>query len=145
MTLRPILALSLALLGTTAQAGPLSWAKRQVREHPVRTRFATTLVAGAVYAEGLHRGRLGGVENTQCHYGAAWGCYGATMALDGVAQLVGYKLGGKTGDAISYGGNLGLIGWSAYQWHGGLNKPAEEKWNETHPDLSRVVLLRLRR
>jgi hypothetical protein len=115
-----------------------NWLERQFRDHPIRTRIIATAIAGAVYAEGLHRCRIPNVENCQGHYGAAWGEYGTTMALDGVAQLVGYEISGKTGNSISYGSNLGIIGWGAYQWHGGLNKPSEDP----KPDLSQVVIVK---
>ena len=129
------------LLPPVANAGPIDWAKRQVREHPVRTRFVTTAIAGAIYAEGLHQCRLVNVENCDAHYGAAWGSYAATMGLDAVGQIVGYKVGGKTGDAISYGGTAGVLAWGAYQWNGGLNKPPERKDNEK-VDLSHVSFVR---
>jgi hypothetical protein len=143
MTMKKIIALGVLLLCSAhAQAGPIDWTKRQFRDHPIRTRVVTTVVAGVVYEEGLRRCRIPNVENCQGHYGAAWGEYGTTMALDVVGQIVGYKLGGKVGDSISYGSNLGIIGWGAYQWHGGLNKPAEDNWTETsHVDLSHVVIL----
>lgn len=132
--------LFLALLfALPAEAGPLSWVKRQLQDHPTRTRIITTAVTSAIYAEGLHRCRLGGVENCQAHYGAAWGTYGATVGLNLIGQLVGQKIGGKTGNAIAYGGSTAMLGWGAWEWHGGLNKPKEN--HETHVDLSRVVLL----
>ena len=140
------LALFLILAAPLAAcAGPIDWAKRQVRDHPVRTRIVATVVSGTVYGIGLRICRRTNVENCQEKYGAALGGYISTMALDGVAQLVGYEIGGETGDSISYGSNLGIIGFGAYQWHGGLNKPSEdenETSNRSKPDLSRVVVLR---
>jgi hypothetical protein len=57
-----------------------------------------------------------------------------------MAQIVGYKIGGKLGDSISYGGNAAVLGFGAYQWHGGLNKPKEQH-EASNPDLSDVVIL----
>lgn len=126
-----LLVLSL-VCSSVASAGPISWLKRQVDDHPVRTRVVTTIVAGSIYAVGLHECRIHNVENCQAHYGAAWGSYAATMSADVVAQIIGYKLGGWTGGAISYGSNIGVIAWGAYQWHGGLNKPSDR--NHEHDD-----------
>lgn len=121
------LAILLLLIPSLAQAGPLHWLKRQAVEHPLRTKFIFSGVSAAVYAEGLHQCRIVNVENCDAHYGAAWGSYTATVSLNVVAQIVGHKLGGKQGNAIAYGGSAAMLGWGAYQWHGGLNKPKEEK------------------
>lgn len=122
-----VFTLAIALLfASTVKAGPISWVKHQVRDHPLRTQLIFAGVSAGVYAEGLHRCRIGGVENCQEHYGAAWGGYGATVGLDLVGVLVGHKVGGKTGNVIAYGGSAAMLGWGAYQWHGGLNKPSRD-------------------
>ena len=125
-----------------ARCGPISFMKHQIQDHPIRTRIIATAVAGAIYAEGLHQCRIPNVENCQEHYGSAWAGYGSTMALDVVAQGVGYALGGKVGNSISYGANLGVIGWGAYQWNGGLNKPREdEDWTRDRWNAIRATIL----
>jgi len=136
---RLLLLLLASVLAAPLQAGPLDWAKRQFKEHPVRTRIITTAISSAIYAEGLKKCRVS-VENCQEHYGAAWAGYGSTVALDVVGQFIGYKIGGKTGDAISYGSSTLMLSWGAYQWNGGLNKPKEA--HETHVDMSGIVLVR---
>lgn len=124
--LKIILLLSMLGMVQSAEAGPVSWLKRQVREHPVRTKLVFAGIAAGVYAKGLQVCRVQDVENCQEHYGAAWGGYASTVGLDLVAQLVGQKIGGKTGDVIAYGSSTTMLGFGAYQWHGGLNKPKVE-------------------
>ena len=126
------------LLASSVKAGPVSWAKHQLRDHPLRTQLVFAGISAGVYAEGLHRCRIPNVENCQEHYGAAWGGYGATVGLDLAGVLIGHKIGGKAGNAIAYGGDAAVLGWGLYQWGGGLNKPARDE----KPDLSSTILVR---
>lgn len=120
--MRKLLLLALcALFIPAAHAGPIAWAKR----HPLVTKLIVTGAASGVYAKGLHRCRLGGVDNCQEGYGAAWAGFGTTVALDVVMQFVGQGIGGKTGNSLAYGSNATVLGWGLYQWEGGLNKPKE--------------------
>lgn len=139
--MKTLLALALLAFAIPAEAGPLSWAKRQVRDHPLRTQLVFAGVASGIYAEGLHQCRIVNVENCQEHYGAAWGGYSATVGLNLVNILIAHKMGGKQENIQGFGGSLGVLGWGAYQWHGGLNKFDTWRENETHPDFSRVVFV----
>lgn len=139
---RLLILASLLAFALPAEAGPLSFVKRQVRDHPLRTQLVFAGVASGIGGYGLHVARVQNVENATAHYGAAWPTFGAGVGLNLVGVFVGHKLGGKTGDTIAYGSSFLQLGYGAWEWHGGLNKPSEEKWNETHIDLSRVVLLR---
>jgi hypothetical protein len=128
------------LFPLAAQAGPVDFMKHQFRDHPLRTQLIFAGVASGVHAYGLHECRIVNVENCDAHYGAAWGSYGVTVGLNLVGVLVGHELGGKGGNSIAYGSSAAQLGWGAYQWHGGLNKPAD--WKETTKvDLSNIAIL----
>jgi len=131
------LSLLLSLLSwlPAAQAGPINWAKHQVRDHSLRTQLIFAGISAGVYAEGLHQCRVVNLENCQEKYGAAWAGYGATVSLD----LVGVLVGQKTNSLISYAGSAGMLGFGIYQWRGGLNKPKEDN---AKPNLSSVTLIR---
>ena len=126
----------LLLFAIPAEAGPLAWVKR----HPVVTRVVGSVVADGLLARGMYNAGIPNVENRQCHYGPAAGCYAIDVGLNVVMDIVGYKIGGKTGDAISYGGDAVEISYAGWQWNGGPNKPVEEN-NETHVDFSRIVIV----
>lgn len=131
------------LFAIPAHAGPLSKVKdfisRQVTEHPVRTRIVSSVTVDLLLVRGTQVCRQQNVENCQEHYGSGTGGYIADVSLDAVAQIVGYKIGGKIGDAISYGGTAVELGWTADQWHGGLNKPKED--SNAKVDFSRTILV----
>jgi hypothetical protein len=120
------------LLATSARAGPLDWMKRQVRDHPVRTKLVAATISSAIYAKGLQHCRAGDVERCDEHYGAAWGGFGTTVALNFVMIPISQKIGGKQGDALSYGSSFAVLGHGIYQWRN----------YETKPDLSSVAFIR---
>ena len=126
-----------------AQAGPVDFLKRQFHDHPLRTQLVFAGVASGVGVRGLQVCREQNVENCTSHYGAAWGTFGAGVGLNFLGVLVGHELGGKTGNAIAYGGSAAQLGWGSYQWHGGLNKPKEQA--DEKVDLSRISSIRVRR
>lgn len=113
----------LLLFALPVEAGPLSWVKR----HPVAARVVGSVVADGLLARGMYNAGIPNVENRQCHYGPAAGCYAIDVGLNVVMDIVGYKIGGKIGDAISYGGDAVEISYASWQWNGGWNKPLEEK------------------
>lgn len=125
----------LLLFALPVEAGPLAWVKR----HPLATQIIGGVVSAGVSARGLQVCRQQNVESCTAHYGGAWASYGAGEALHATAILVGYKIGGKTGAAIAHGSNAVDLGYGAWEWQGGLNKPKED--HETHVDLSRVTLV----
>lgn len=129
----------LLAFSTAAQAGPFRFIKRQFTEHPLRTQLLFAGVASGVSTWGLHECRLPNVENCQGHYGAAWADQGLNVGMDFLGVFMGHKIGGRTGQAISYGSSTALLGWGAYQWHGGLNKPSEDAHE---PDLVKVIVLK---
>lgn len=132
--MKPTLLFAL-LFALPAHAGPINW----IKHHPVQTQIIFSGIAAGVAAEGLHQCRIQNVENCQAHYGAAWGAYGATVGLNLVGVLVGHNLGGKVGKSVAYGSSTIMLGWGAYQWHGGLNKPKEDN---AKPNLGSVTLVR---
>lgn len=136
-----VIALAL-LFALPAEAGPIAWVKRQVTEHPVRTRIVASLISDAVLARGMYNAGIPNVENRQCHYGPAAGCYAIDVGLNAVMDLVGYRIGGKTGDAISYGSDAVELSYAGWQWNGGWNKPKEDSDAKANPDFSTTVIVR---
>lgn len=128
----------LLLFALPAEAGPLSWVKR----HPLATEIIGGVVSAGVSARGLQVCHQQNVENCTAHYGSAWATYGVNEGLHGVAILVGHKIGGKTGAAIAHGSNAVDLGYGAWEWHGGLNKPKGDSDETHHPDLRAVVIIR---
>ena len=128
----------LLLFALPAEAGPLSWVKR----HPVAARVVGSVVADGLLARGMYNAGIPNVENRQCHYGPAAGCYAIDVGLNVVMDIVGYKIGGNTGDAISFGGDAVEISYAGWQWNGGWNKQKEDSDAKIHPDLRSVVIIR---
>lgn len=126
------------LFALPAEAGPLAWVKR----HPVASRAIGSIISDGLLARGMYNAGIPNVENRQCHYGPAAGCYAIDVGLNFVMDIVGYKVGGKTGDAISFGGDAVEISYAGWQWNGGWNKPKGDNDETHHPDLRSVVIIR---
>ena len=110
------------LFALPVHAGPREWVKR----HPVATRIIASVIVDGALARGMYNAGKPNPENAQCHYGPTWGCFGIDVALNGVMQLVGYKVGGKTGATISFGSDAVEGAFAGYEWNGGPNKPLED-------------------
>jgi hypothetical protein len=115
-----------------AQAGPLTWAKRQFREHPQRTAFVVAGVAAGVHAAGLAHCRQGSVENCQAKYGAAWQSYafatGANLAVVSATSGCWKEQSEKFCSIFAYGGSAAQAGFGISQWR---------KYAKPEMDLSR--------
>ena len=128
----------LLLCALPAEAGPLAWMKR----HPLATEIIGGVISAGVSARGLQVCRQQNVENCTAHYGGAWASYGAAEALHFTAIGIGHKIGSKTGAVIAHGSNALDLGYGAWEWHGGLNKPKGDSDETHHPDLRSVVIIR---
>jgi len=129
--------LVLLLAAGTAQAGPRNWlhsARLAAVAHPKTVKFAVAIVAASVHAAGLKHCRQGSVENCDGKYGAAWGIFATVTVANLIMVPVSEKIEGKTGWAVSLGSSGAQLGHGIYEWR--------KKANETHVDMSRVVLIR---
>ena len=126
----------LLLFALPAEAGPLSKAVDAIKHHP---RIVASVTSDAVLARGMYNAGIPNVENRQCHYGPAAGCFAIDVALNAVVSFVGYKIGGKTGDVISYGGDAVTLAYAGWQWNGGPNKPLEDHDEKSTSDFRKYL------
>lgn len=129
--------LALLLAAGMAQAGPIDWlhsARLAMDAHPKTVKFAAAFVAAGIHAAGLRHCRQGSVENCDGKYGAAWGIFATVTVANLIMVPVSEKIEGKTGWAISLGSSGAQLGHGIYEWR--------KKANETHVDMSRVILVR---
>jgi len=106
-------------LATTAQAGPLEWAKHHKRFLLME---GAAIAAASVHAAGLHHCRhLNGPEPCDEHYGEAWAGFGVStgmtmIAFPAIAEGCWKNGGSKSCDVFAYTPIAIQAGWGIHEW-----------------------------
>lgn len=116
-----VLSVIIAISAQSAQAGPISWIKRQFKEHPTRTALIVGVGAATAHGLALAHCRQGSVEACEAQYGAAWKSYsfavGTNFSLIAVSHGCRKNEGGKFCNLLAYGGSAVEAGFSINQWN----------------------------
>jgi len=124
---------------STAQAGPLDWARHHKRFLLME---GAAVVSASVHAAGLHHcRRVNGVEPCDAHYGAAWASFGVVTGLNVIvmpstAEACWKNDGGKACYPLACAGSATQTVWGVHEWR---------IQHVEKPDLSRVVLIHAQR
>lgn len=115
-----VLGVIAVLCAQSAQAGPIGWIKRQLKEHPTRTALIVGVGAATAHGLALRHCREGSVERCQAQYGAAWASFGIATGVNLAIVSSTKSCWGDHSAAFcslfAYGGSATQAGFAVSQW-----------------------------